>query len=76
MSSGAITFFDLELKSLQEKIKLNEYIPDVLTKNNKDVVSKAVRRDSTMVQFYFNCQVKEISLPFRNKDDSIDEDNR
>ncbi|CAD8148889.1 unnamed protein product [Paramecium pentaurelia] len=70
MSSSAITFFELELKNLGDKIKLNDFIPDVLTKNAKDVFSKIPKKDGF---YYFNCQVKEIILPFHNPNDSDEE---
>ena len=52
MSSSAITFFELEIKVLGDKIKLNDYISDVLTKNGKDVFSKIPRKEGF---YYFNC---------------------
>ena len=51
MSTGAITFFDLELKQLSgpKPILLNDYIPDVLKKNAKDVESKLENKDGIIV---------------------------
>lgn len=52
MSSGAIIYFDIELKILNEKIKLNDYITDILSKNGKDVFMKIPKKEGF---YYFNC---------------------
>ena len=53
MSTGAITFFDLELKQLSgpKPILLNDYIPDVLKKNAKDVESKLENKDGIIILY-------------------------
>ena len=70
MSTGAITFFDLELKQLSgpKPILLNDYIPDVLKKNAKDVESKLDNKDGNFLflnQFAIILNVLQKKLNFQ-----------
>ncbi|CAD8156622.1 unnamed protein product [Paramecium pentaurelia] len=65
MSSGAIIFFDLELKQIEKDVYLNNYIPNILLQNEKHIQYNHQSKDGSEQTFYFSCMIKEIKLPQR-----------
>jgi PAS domain S-box-containing protein len=78
MSTGAITYFDLEIKTVLSKpCRLDILIPEVVGQGKGDIMYSVKGVDGGEEVFYFKKEVTEIQFPKRSKaEDSDDEDNK
>ena len=75
MSTSAIKFFGVELKSISgnKTLLLNSFIKDIFNVQDKSEISVNVPIDRRINTFYFNFMINKLSLKSSLKHDSDDE---